>query len=157
MKWLADLVVRVKDWPLIPQLALRLWFGLGLVWLIDTVFSLGLFAIFSSWMSYLCAAPILLILVLALFDLVNGWGRKLAILVKASTLMADTPTIPNVAEASATAKILPGTGRGTAKRWRGRLKPVSVLSELNLARSGPSVAPRHLPVPERILVGALHG
>ena len=51
-----------------------------------------------------------------------------------------------------TLKILPGTGRGTAKRWRGRLKQVSHLVEITLARPAPSVTPSacHLPVPGRI-------
>ncbi len=48
-------------------------------------------------------------------------------------------------------KILPGTGRGTTKWWRGRLKPISALSKLNPAQPNPSVATRHLPVPGRIL------
>jgi hypothetical protein len=48
-------------------------------------------------------------------------------------------------------KIRPGTGRGTAPwRWRGQLKPISILSELNPAQPDPSVASRHLPVPGRI-------
>jgi hypothetical protein len=47
--------------------------------------------------------------------------------------------------------ILPGTGRGTAQRWRGRSKPMSVAGRSVHSQPDPSVTPpaRHLPVPGR--------
>jgi hypothetical protein len=52
-----------------------------------------------------------------------------------------------------TAKILPGTGRGTASwRWRGRVRLGSFFDICVLASTGPSTARAvPLPVPGRIL------
>ena len=46
----------------------------------------------------------------------------------------------------------PEMGRGITKWRRGRLKPVSVLSKLNLTQFGSSVTARDCPVPGRNFV-----
>jgi hypothetical protein len=46
-------------------------------------------------------------------------------------------------------KIRPGTGRGTALAVEGPVEASLKFPELSLARPGPSVASRHLPVPGR--------
>jgi hypothetical protein len=52
-----------------------------------------------------------------------------------------------------TAQFLPGTGRGTAQRWRGRVGQRHSVNGYVLALTGPFVSPLdcHLPVPGRNL------
>jgi hypothetical protein len=98
VRWLVNFVVKVREWPFIPQWLFRLWFASGVLWLVDMVFSFGVFAILPAWLGYVCAAPISLIFGLVLIDMVVGWVQKLNSFAKGGKSMADAAHTPNEAE-----------------------------------------------------------
>ena len=78
MSWLANLTVRVRDWPRVPQWLFRAWFASAILLLIDGVFSFGIFASLPKPVTYLCAAPLVLIVILCLVDILMRWYLKVA-------------------------------------------------------------------------------
>jgi hypothetical protein len=78
MKILADFVQRVRGWPLIPRLAFQLWMLAALAVLVDFIFSLGLIDAMPAWLAFVCGAPVILFLALALIGSVQSWRRRMA-------------------------------------------------------------------------------
>ena len=78
MSWLANLTVRVRDWPRVLQLLFRAWFASAIIFLIDKAFSFGTFDTLPKPFTYLCAAPLVLIAILCLFDILVRWYLKAA-------------------------------------------------------------------------------
>jgi membrane protein implicated in regulation of membrane protease activity len=71
VRWLADLVGKVRSWPLIPRLMFQAWWLIALIVGVDVIFGFGLMEGAPSWLTGICFLPFALIFFLMIADRVR--------------------------------------------------------------------------------------